>query len=123
MNILFICNTSPFNADMGNAQRTSIILQAFLNNECNVDVFYVGVKTEAIPNILPPHVRIAYWNDGHVWGKKATSKWKERIFINSNDTSYELENLVKTKICEVDYDFIFCRYMCRLTTHLCIGLR
>lgn len=111
MNILFICNTSPFNTDMGNAQRTSIILKAFLNNGCNVDIFYVGVKKEIIPNILPPNVRIVYWNDGHVWEKLSTSKWKERFIIHSNDTSYELENLIRSKICEVNYDFIFCRYI------------
>lgn len=111
MKVLFICNRSPFNPDMGNAQRTAVILKGFLNNGCHVDVAYVGPNQCNIPKDLPQNIRIVLWNNGHTWKKSKLSEWKRRLLINAHPKSFELEHKIKSIVAQNDYDFIFCRYI------------
>lgn len=111
MKVLFICNRSPFEPDMGNAQRTAVILQGFLNNGCHVDVAYIGASQSCIPRELPHNIRIVLWNDGHTWKESNPSEWKRRLLINAHPKSFELEHKIKNIVEQNNYDFIFCRYI------------
>ena len=111
MNILFICNTSPFETDMGNAQRTSIFLKAFLNNRCIVDIVNIGTKNVSRPSVIPENVNIVYWNEGSQWKRNINHKWKNFLLKKSNVSTYELEQKICTIVNNKDYDYIFCRYI------------
>ena len=111
MKVLFICNRSPFEPDMGNAQRTAVILQGFLDNKCHVDVAYIGSNLSRIPKELPNNLQIVLWNNGHVWKKGKLSEWKRRLLVNAHPKSFELEHKIKNIVAQNDYDFIFCRYI------------
>ena len=94
--ILFICNIDPICANNGNAQRTSVFLNAFLNNGFNVDIAYIGSAEIPLPQNLPVNTTIALWNNGHSWKKKDVSIWWKRVFVNTNATSYELKENLST---------------------------
>lgn len=111
MKVLFICNRSPFNPDMGNAQRTAIVLQGFINCGCKVDIAYIGVVKYDVPKNLPQNVRIVLWNDGYEWKKSRASELKRRLLINATFKSYDLRNIIKNIVVKNDYDYIFCRYI------------
>lgn len=109
--LLFICDTDPFNANMGNAQRTSIFLKAFLNNGFYVDIAVMGNLDVEVPQNLPNNVSIVLWNKGHRWLMNDIPNWKRRLFINSNTTSVELKEKISSILKKNNYDFVFCRYI------------
>lgn len=109
--ILFICDADPFNANMGNAQRTSMMLKTFLNNGFHVDIALIGN-----PNLSPrpqagANISIVLWNEGYHWKKNNTPVWKRRLFVNTDESSLELSERIRCIINENNYDFVFCRYI------------
>lgn len=109
--ILFICDADPFNANMGNAQRTSIFLKAFLSNGFHIDIAVIGNLDVAAPQCLPDNVSIVLWNQGHQWKTNNIPKFLKRILINSNATSFELKEKIRSILNKKNYDYVFCRYI------------
>ena len=96
---------------MGNAQRTSIILKAFLNNGFFVDIAVIGNMDEKPPLSLPEHTSIVLWNMGHQWKTNHLPDWRKRFLINATAVSTELTEKIRNIINRKNYDFVFCRYI------------
>lgn len=111
MKVLFICNRSPFNPDMGSAQRTSVIYNAFVNNGCSVDIAYVGRGKESRPESLPENIRIVLWNENHQWSISKVSSIKSLFLLTPHPYSNELGQVIKGIVNSNNYDFVFCRYI------------
>ena len=70
-----MCHTNPFSASFGAEQRTSIFLNTFLQNDCKVDIVYIG--REPIKNIpstqtgLDEHLNqmgsLSFTIEGHIF--------------------------------------------------------
>lgn len=110
-NILFICDADPFNANMGNAQRTSMMLKAFLDNGFHADIALIGNPDMTPRPQASVNTSIVLWNEGHKWEIKDTPGWQKRIFVNTSETSFELSERIRCIINENNYDYVFCRYI------------
>lgn len=111
MRILFICNRSPFSPDMGSAQRTSVILNAFINNRCQVDIAYVGSGKAYKPHNLHNNINIVFWNENHKWHVSRYTELKTLSLIAAHSYSKELGDIIKRIVSQNNYDYIFCRYI------------
>lgn len=111
MRILFICDADPFNANMGNAQRTSMMFKAFINNGFHVDIALIGNPDMTPRPQTSGNTSIVLWNEGHQWKMNDTPGWKKRLFVNTDETSPELSEKIRSIINDNNYDFIFCRYI------------
>lgn len=111
MKILFVCNRSPFLPDMGSAQRTSVILNAFVNNGCCVDVAYVGPGKGYKPETLHGNIKIVLWNENHKWLVSRVSELKSLLLLAPHRYSNELGSEIRRIVNHDNYDFVFCRYI------------
>ena len=109
--ILFICDADPFNAKMGNAQRTSMMLKAFLNNGFHVDIALIWNSNMTPRPQASANTSIVLWNEGYQWKMNNTPIWKKRLFVNTNETSFDLSEKIYCIINENNYDYVFCRYI------------
>lgn len=110
MKILFVCNRSPFAPDTGNAQRTNVCLNAFINNGHTVDVANIGASAEPEPK-TNGNVRVVLWNKTHAWKISKTERRCVRLLIKAFNSSYELSTKISDIFEAENYDFIFCRYI------------
>lgn len=111
MKVLFICNRSPFCPDMGSAQRTAVILNAFVNNGCCVDIAYVGSGIGYKPQNLHGNINIVLWNENHKWSVSRFSELKSLFLVAPHPYSNELGSEIRRIVNQNNYDFVFCRYI------------
>ena len=107
--ILFVCHTNPFSASFGAEQRTSIFLNTFLQNDCKVDIVYIG--REPIKNIPEnPNVRIRL-NGVSNYQPAVVTKVKFKLRLIPFITCQKISESIDRLDAEQDYDFIACRYI------------
>lgn len=104
-----MCHTNPFSASFGAEQRTSIFLNTFLQNDCKVDIVYIG--REPIQNIPEnPNLRIRL-NGVSNYRPTVVTKVKFKLRLIPFITCQKISESIDRLDAEQDYDFIACRYI------------
>lgn len=108
--ILFVTNVNPFTASFGAEQRSYVLLQAFLQNGCLVDVVYMGTTIED-DSKCPPGCRVVFWNDGHQWTFSKKANLSRLTTIRIYPVCKEQERIIDNLVTKNNYDNIACRYI------------
>lgn len=107
--ILFVCHTNPFSASFGAEQRTSILLNAFLQNNCKIDIVYIGLEPiKFIPDNPNINIRI---NGVTGYYPSFVTKVKFKLFLIPFIACQRISETICKLDAQYNYDFIVCRYI------------
>lgn len=107
--ILFVCHTNPFSASFGAEQRTALLLNAFLQNNCKIDIVYVGrEQIRSIPT--NPNIRVRL-NGVTNYHPSFITKVKFKLCLIPFITCQRISEFIDKLDKQNNYDYIVCRYI------------
>lgn len=107
--ILFVCHTNPFSVSFGAEQRTALLLNAFLQNNCKIDIVYVGrEQIRSIPT--NPNIRVRL-NGVTNYHPSFITKVKFKLCLIPFITCQRISEFIDKLDKQNNYDYIVCRYI------------